>query len=112
MAGPGNTGPANKKNYMKLRNDSTEFVLRFRAEEFTIPNGEFEVGDSALAHHILATAFKWNKKVIDLGADKPAAVRAVKKPAIIKTKTEEVVVEEEVAPKQPGRPRKNVEPVA
>jgi len=48
---------------MKLTNNSEQFKMQFDGNEYTIPNGEFEVASEKLANHIIFLANKWSKDV-------------------------------------------------
>lgn len=122
---------------MKLINNSTEFKLNYGADEYTVPNGEFDVVDVNLGNHILFIANKWDRDVKEIPQDvtpiKPTPKEAIKatepkkveEPKVVAEViveepkvTEEDVVKTPVAEtltetlKRRGRPKRNVEPTA
>lgn len=94
---------------MKIINASEKFVLNFNADEYTIPNGEFEVFNEKLVNHILFVANKWGKDVKTVPNSESLEIKKVEtlvsEPIVAGASTESL-------PKKMGRPKKNVESIA
>jgi len=69
---------------MKLVNSSEQFEAQFNGTAYTIPKGEFEVNNAALANHILFLANKWGKDVKNITVNAPLEIKPIEK----KTKKE------------------------
>ena len=68
---------------MRLKNNSKPFTVQFSGIEYNVPAGDFEVNRNDLGHHILFTANKWGKDVLEVSG-KPTDVIVKTPPAEIK----------------------------
>jgi len=97
---------------MKFINNNEEFVFFYAAKEYTIPAGEFEIADEAVANHLKFTVNKWGKDVKEVKKVSEPVVKKIDKEEEIITEepqegeviTEETVIEE---PKKRGRKKKD-----
>lgn len=48
---------------MKFNNNSEEFIIKFNAKEYTIPQGSFDINDDNLSYFLIVKAGEWKKDV-------------------------------------------------